>query len=144
MGAGESWWVKDIARVPGTSTLVVALGTEGVLVGDGERWTRVGVGPWTPTPTRAAPLEALAMLAGTQWMFAAAAALLAATLFSVLSWLAPPALRSRTPIEDRVPAVSPRFGFLMGFLAIIAVTFAALVFALFASRSWSRLATPGA
>ncbi len=86
---GERWSMQDIAPIPDTLLVAVALGSEGVLVGDGEYWTRVAVGPAAPTAWSTTPRGALALLTRSQWVFGCAAAVVAAILFSVLSWLRP-------------------------------------------------------
>jgi len=84
-GAVE-WSIRDIAPLPGGG-VVVAMGSEGVLVGDGVRWHRVAVGLAEPTETQTTWRRGIGD--GGTWIFGASAALLAAALFSMLAWLAP-------------------------------------------------------
>jgi hypothetical protein len=104
VAGGERWSMADIAAVPGTPTVVVALASEGVLVGSGETWTRVAVGPAAPTAWTATPRRALALLRRSQWIFGAASALAAAFLFSVLCWLRP---RPAHPVRAHARAGGP-------------------------------------
>jgi hypothetical protein len=154
MAGGRSWWMMDVAVVPGTSRAVVALGSEGVLVGEGRSWTRVAVGPAGPTDTLTTPRLALGMLASGQWIFAASAALLAAVLSSLLSWLVPrprqaPHARARAPgrvaalrsaLRRRAAAIaSVRLDLGCAAAAAIALALAGLVFGLahrLARPSW--------
>ncbi len=86
---GERWSMEDIAPLPDTLLVVVALGSEGLLVGEGDYWTRVAVGPTGPTEWRTTPRGAFDLLTRSQWVFGAAGAVAAAILSSVLFWLRP-------------------------------------------------------
>lgn len=143
-----SWEMKDIAELPqAPGTFVVALGTEGVLVGGGQRWTRVAVGPVVPTAPSATWGDALSLVLRGQWIFGAAAAFLAAAFLSLLTWLAPahnPVIeataRPTRPLAAtwqwlrRGPAAFARLGidWACAVAAVVAMLCAGVVFSAFA------------
>ena len=103
MVAGAGWWRgTDIAALPNSpGTLVVAFGSEGIVVRDESgAWARRGVGYVQPTPQRASLATAAGLVLRGQWVFGAAATVIAWMLMSFLVWCRAP--------DDRVPSASPR------------------------------------
>ncbi len=91
-GAEDAWQALDIATLPKSpGTIVVALGTEGIAVWtDSGSWTRSGVGLAQPTPERTQFRGAVVLVLRGQWVFGAAATLIAWVFMSFFTWRSPP------------------------------------------------------
>lgn len=88
---GRPWRAMDIAFVPGTKIVVVALGTEGVVRrGPKGKWSRHSVGGTTPSRLQVGWSKAVSLVLSGQWIFGAAVALIAWVLMSLLVWLGGP------------------------------------------------------